>query len=105
MHTYIFACFTCAAFDKGWKRQRLSGETAHKDDEVDFLIDFMLRELFCVNKDPVISPVPDKVYAEALQTFLSCHPGARHFFLTFSFFICEEYDVPFTVRVQNHTCE
>ena len=84
---------------KGWKRQRLSGETAHKNDEVDFLIDFMLRELFCVNKDPVISPVPDKVYAEALQTFLSCHPGARHLFLTFSFFVCEEYDVPFSVRV------
>ena len=84
---------------KGWKRKRLSGETAHGDDEVDFLIDFMVRELFRVNKDPVIPPVPDKVNAEALQTFLSCHPGARHFFLTFSFFVCEEYDVPFSVRV------
>ena len=81
-------------------------ETTYKNDEVDFLIDFMLRELFCVNKDPVIPPVPDKVSAEALQTFLSCHPGARHFFLTFfHFFVCEEYDVPFPVRMQNRTCQ
>ena len=79
-------------------------ETTYKNDEIDFFIDVIVRDLFCVGKDPLFDPVPDKVYEEAVKIFLACHPGFGRFFCTFSTFLCEEYDVPFPVRV-TRACE
>ena len=62
-------------------------ETTYKNDEVDFFIDVIVRDLFCVGKDPLFDPVPDKVYEEAVKIFLACHPGfGRFFFVTFQLF-------------------